>query len=69
MNNISIKTGNLYDKGFRRTIYRKEIADMFKIIRFPSKLKSFFNSLENQFHWHHFEREPLRDINVVLFAD
>jgi len=28
---------------------------MFKIVRFPSKLKSFFGSLENQFHFNHFE--------------
>ena len=28
---------------------------MFKIVRFPSKLKSFFNSLEHQFHFNHFE--------------
>jgi len=28
---------------------------MFKIVRFPSKLKSFFDSLENQFHFNHFE--------------
>lgn len=28
---------------------------MFKIVRFPSKLKSFFDSLQNQFHFNHFE--------------
>ena len=28
---------------------------MFKIVRFPSKLKSFFDSLQHQFHFHHFE--------------
>ena len=28
---------------------------MFKIVRFPKKLKSFFDSLENQFHWDHFQ--------------
>ena len=28
---------------------------MFKIVRFPTKLKSFFNSLQNQFHFNHFE--------------
>jgi len=55
MNNISIKTGNLYDKEFSKTNYRQEIALMFKIVRFPSKLKSFFDSLESQFHFNHFE--------------
>jgi len=28
---------------------------MFKIVRFPLKLKSFFDSLESQFHFNHFE--------------
>ena len=28
---------------------------MFKVVRFPKKLESFFDSLENQFHWDHFE--------------
>ena len=28
---------------------------MFKIVRFPKKLESFFDSLKNQFHWNHFE--------------
>jgi len=56
MNNISIKIGNLFDKDFReKEIYRQEIANMFKIVRFPSKLKSFFDSLQNQFHFNHFE--------------
>lgn len=30
-----------------------EIAIMFKIVRFPKKLESFFDSLENSFHWNH----------------
>jgi len=55
MNNISIKVGNLYDKEFERTLYRQEIANMFKIVRFPPKLKSFFDPLRNQFHFNHFE--------------
>jgi len=56
MNNVSIKIGNLFDKDFRETkIYRQEIANMFKIVRFPLKLKSFFDSLQNQFHFNHFE--------------
>jgi SRSO17 transposase len=56
MNNISIKIGNLFDKDFsEKEIYRQEIANMFKIVRFPSKLKSFFDSLQNQFHFNHFE--------------
>lgn len=28
---------------------------MFKIVRFPKKLESFFDSLKTQFHWNHFE--------------
>ena len=28
---------------------------MFKIVRFPKKLESFFDSLQNHFHWDHFE--------------
>ena len=52
---ISIKRGNLIDKSFNRTNYRQEIAVMFKIVRFPQKLESFFDSLQNQFHWNHFE--------------
>jgi len=56
MNNISTKIGNLYDKGIIRQIpYQKEIANMFRIVRFPSKPDSFFNSLKNQFHFHHFD--------------
>lgn len=55
MSNVSTKTGNLYDKEFERTNYRLEIALMFKIVRFPSKLKSFFDPLQNQFHFNHFD--------------
>jgi hypothetical protein len=33
----------------------KEIADMFKIVRFSEKLKSFFQPFEHQFHWRQFE--------------
>jgi len=55
MDIILTKRGNLFDKEFRRTTYRQEIANMFKIVRFPSKLKSFFDSLQNQFHFNHFE--------------
>ena len=56
MNSNSIKTGNLYDKDFsEKEIYRQEIANMFKIVRFPPKLKSFFDSLQNQFRFNHFE--------------
>lgn len=28
---------------------------MFKIVRFPKNLESFFDSLENSFHWDHFQ--------------
>lgn len=56
MNNISIKTGNLFDKEIiKKTLYQKEIADMFRIVRIPPKLKSFFSPLQNQFHFNHFE--------------
>jgi hypothetical protein len=65
MNNISIKTGNLYDKEFEITNYRQEIALMFKIVRFPSKLKSFFDPLHNQFHFNHFQYFQML---VVLIA-
>jgi len=27
MNNISIETGNIFNEGFRRTVYRQEIAN------------------------------------------
>jgi len=49
------KRGNLFDKEFSKTKYRQEIANMFKIVRFPPKLKSFFDSLQNQFHFNHLE--------------
>jgi hypothetical protein len=66
MDNNSIKTGNLFDKDFRNiTIYRQETAYMFKIVRIPSKLKSFFNPLQNQFHFNHFQ---YFQILVVLTA-
>lgn len=55
MSNISIKTGNLFDKDFSEKIYRQEIANMFRIVRIPPKLKSFFDSLQNQFHFNHFQ--------------
>jgi hypothetical protein len=55
MNIISTKIGNLYDIDFEKTKYRLETAYMFKIVRFPSKLKSFFDPLQNQFHFNHFQ--------------
>jgi hypothetical protein len=55
ISNISTKTGNLIDKGINRQFYRQEIAVMFKIVHFPKKLESFFDSLIGQFHWDHFE--------------
>lgn len=33
----------------------QEIASMFRIGRFPSKLEPFFRSLKTRFHWNHFE--------------
>jgi len=65
MNNVSIKTGNLYDKEFDNNIYRQEIAHMFKIVLIPSKLKSFFNPLQTQFLFNHFEHFQ---ILVLLIA-
>jgi hypothetical protein len=55
MNDVSIKTGNLYDKEFSKNIYRQEIANMFKIVHIPLKLKTFFVPLQNQFHFNHFD--------------
>jgi hypothetical protein len=56
MDNTSIKTGNLFDKGIiRTTLYQQEIANMFRIVRVPSKLKTFFDTLQNQFHFNHFK--------------
>jgi hypothetical protein len=55
MDNFSIKKGNLYDKEIiKTTLYQKEIANMFRIVRIPSKLKSFFNPLQNHFCFNHF---------------
>jgi hypothetical protein len=55
MGNLSIKHGNLFDIAIIKEPDRKEIADMFKIVQFPEKIKPFFDSLNNQFHWNHFE--------------
>lgn len=55
MSNLSTKHGNLFDIGINKEPDRKEIADMFKIVCFPEKMKPFFDSLNNQFHWNHFE--------------
>ena len=44
MINISRKTGNPIDKGINKQLYQKEIAVMFKIVRFPKNLESFFDS-------------------------
>lgn len=65
MDNNSIKTGNLYDKEIIKQFYQQEIARMFKIVRIPSKLKSFFNPLQNRFLFNHFEHFQ---ILVVLIA-
>src|SRR3990170_972258 len=60
-----IKNGNLFDKRVKRRSFTQEIAVMFKIVRFPLKLKSFFTPLENQFHYNHFEHFQ---ILVLLIA-
>jgi hypothetical protein len=65
MDNNSIKIGNLYDKEIIRQLYQQEIAVMFKIVRIPSKLKSFFNPLQDQFRFNHHEHFQ---ILVVLIA-
>ena len=39
---------------------------MFKIVRFPSKLKSFFDSLQNQFHFNHFEYFQTLVLLIIL---
>ena len=49
----STKNGNLFDKSFSQRKNRKEIADMFKIVRMPEKVKPFFNSLRNCFKFNH----------------
>ena len=51
---ISIKNGNLSDKRVGNSTFTQETAVMFKIVRFPKKLESFFQPLEHQFHWGHF---------------
>lgn len=40
-------------KEVRTNFYRR--LPMFKIVRFPSKLNTFFRSLTTKFHWDHFE--------------
>jgi len=52
---FSIKNGTLSDKRVTRRSFTQETAVMFKIVRFPKNLESFFDSLESQFHWNHFE--------------
>ena len=52
---FSIKNGILFDKRVARRSFTQEIAVMFKIVRFPKNLESFFDSLESQFHWDHFQ--------------
>jgi hypothetical protein len=52
---FSTANGNLFDKKISQGQYRLEIAVMFKIVRFPKKLESFFAPLEGLFHWNHHE--------------
>jgi hypothetical protein len=54
MVDLSIKTGNLVDERGEQKTLGPEIA-MFKIVRFPKKLESFFAPLHHQFHWDHFQ--------------
>jgi len=62
---FSTKNGSLFDKRVVRRSFTPEIAVMFKIVRFPKKLESFFTPLENQFHYNHFHHFQ---ILVVLIA-
>ena len=62
---FSTKNGSLFDKRGGKRSFTQEIAVMFKIVRFPIKLKSFFVSLENQFHYNHFQYFQML---VVLIA-
>jgi SRSO17 transposase len=55
MTDLSTNRGNLFDINGGKQNHRQEIAVMFKIVRFPKKLESFFDSLQNQFHWDHFQ--------------
>ena len=50
----STRNGNLFDRGVRNTTNLQEIAGMFKIVQFPTKLQPFFESLQGQFLWNHF---------------
>jgi hypothetical protein len=52
---FSIKNGILFDKRVGTRSFTQETAAMFKIVRFPKNLESFFDSLEESFHWSHFE--------------
>lgn len=51
----STKNGNLFDRGVSNTTNLWEIAGMFKIVRWPTKLQPFFAPLQGQFLWDHFE--------------
>jgi SRSO17 transposase len=63
---FSTRNGNPIDKEVGRTLCRAEIA-MFKIVRFPPKLESFFVSLSSGFHWDHFEYFRLL-VLLIVFA-
>ena len=39
---------------------------MFKIVRFPKNLESFFDSVEDSFHWHHFDYFRTLVVLVVI---
>ena len=39
---------------------------MFKIVRFPKKLESFFDSLQNQFHWDHFHYFRMLVLSIAI---
>jgi hypothetical protein len=51
----STKNGNLFDRGVRNNTNLQEIAGMFKIVRWPTKLQPFFAPLQGQFLWDHFQ--------------
>ena len=52
---FSIKNGTLFDKRVGTRSFTQETTVMFKIVRFPKNLDSFFDSLKDSFHWDHFD--------------
>ena len=51
---MQIEKGKPTDEKGVYILHPSRSAFMFKIVRFPSKLNSFFDSLQNDFHFEHF---------------